>query len=510
MVERAPYRSSSVEWSNPEFEAIAKALHRSAGLIFPANRRESAEAGMRRAMAAGCLSDPRDLRQAVASAGETRDALITELTIGETFFFREPGQFEFIRSTVLPELRPIAGGRRLRAWSAGCATGEEPYSLAMLLREAAWPAPASILGTDIAAARLASARRARYTAWSMRGVSDAIITRYFERRGKQFILRADVRRSVEFGVLNLATPEYPSAATGVEQMDIILCRNVLIYFDIATVAAIATRLIASLAPGGWLFLGASDPAIAEIVPCEVVMTGAGIAYRPATTATSVRGFTPPPDDSWMRGTETATFGEIDTPELEWPASITATSLPAAEVEPVADGAAYPHGSYETAYEQGDYDAAAELARAALDRGEPDESAWIVLARSLANRGLLSEAGEACAAGLDWHRLSKELTHLHAILLSEGGRHAEAAAAARRALYLDPHFTVAHLALGDALARTGHVGAARRAFANAEAQLLGLDPEAPVAGGDGAVAAQLLRIARFRLAMLGEASEVPAR
>src|SRR5687768_9314442 len=148
VVERASYRASSAEWSHPEFEAIAKALHRSAGLIFPANRRESAEAGMRRAMAAGCLSDPHDLRQAVASAGETRDALITELTIGETFFFREPGQFEFIRSTVLPELRPIAASRRLRAWSAGCATGEEPYSLAMLLRETAWPGPASILGTD--------------------------------------------------------------------------------------------------------------------------------------------------------------------------------------------------------------------------------------------------------------------------------------------------------------------------------------------------------------------------
>lgn len=513
MVERASYRASSAEWSNPEFEAIAKALHRSAGLVFPANRRESAEAGMRRAMAAGCLSDPRDLRQAVAGAGETRDALITELTIGETFFFREPGQFEFIRSTVLPGLRPIAGGRRLRAWSAGCATGEEPYSLAMLLREAAWPAPASILGTDIAAARLASARRARYTGWSMRGVSDAIITRYFERRGKQFILRPDIRRSVEFGVLNLAAPEYPSAASGVEQMDIILCRNVLIYFDIATVAAIATRLIASLAPGGWLFLGASDPAIAELVPCEVVTTGAGIAYRPASTATTVRGFTPPPDDSWMRGTGLDTFSEADAPELEWPASITASSLPAAEVadlKAVPDDAASPHESYESAYDQGDYDAAAELARAAIDRAEPDESAWIVLARSLANRGLLAEAGEACAAGLDRHRLSKELTLLHAILLSEGGRHAEAAAAARRALYLDPHFTVAHLALGDALARTGNPGAARRAFANAESQLLGLEPEAPVTGGDGAVAAQLLRIARFRLEMLGEASEVPAR
>ena len=122
---------------------------------------------------------------------------------------------------------------------------------------------------------------------------------------------------------------------------------------------------AALAPGGWLFLGASDPAIAEIVPCEVVMTGAGIAYRPATTATSVRGFTPPPDDSWLRGAGTATFDENDMPGLEWPASITATSLPAAEVaelEPAPGNAAYPHESYESAYDQGDYDAAVGSAR----------------------------------------------------------------------------------------------------------------------------------------------------
>jgi tetratricopeptide (TPR) repeat protein len=205
--------------------------------------------------------------------------------------------------------------------------------------------------------------------------------------------------------------------------------------------------------------------------------------------------------------------EAGTLETEWPASITASPIPAVELaedDPPAAGFADPEASYDSAYDQGDYDAAAELARAAIDRAEPDEHLWVVLVRSLANRGRLLEAGEACAAALDRHGLSKELMHLHAILLSEAGRHSEAASAARRALYLDPHFTVAHLALGDALARMGNPDAARRAFANAEAQLLGLDPDAPVPGGDGAVAAQLLRIARFRLEMLGDASQVPAR
>src|SRR5688572_2242118 len=205
--ERPRVQVARDDWSHPEFAAIARTLHETVGLVFPANRRQSAEAGMRRTMSSACISDPQDLRRAVVATGETREALLTELTIGETFFLREPGQFEFLRSTVLPDLRAVVGHRRLRLWSAGCATGEEAYSLSIVLHEAAWPGGASILGTDLASARLATARRGRYTAWSMRGVSEQIVSRYFERRGKQFILRADLRQSVDFRFLNLASPE---------------------------------------------------------------------------------------------------------------------------------------------------------------------------------------------------------------------------------------------------------------------------------------------------------------
>ena len=502
------------DWSHPEFAAIAKGLQDTAGLVFPPNRRESAEAGMRRAMAATCISDPRDLRRAVDAAGETRDALITELTIGETFFLRENGQFAFFRNSVLPELRSLSGQRRLRIWSAGCATGEEPYSIAIVLHEAGWPGGASILGTDIATARLAVARRARYTAWSMRGVSEDTIARYFERRGKQFVLRQDLRRAVEFRILNLASQEYPSVISGIERMDVIFCRNVLIYFDHRTVAAIAERLLESLAPGGWLFLGASDPSIAELVPCEVVLTGAGLAYRPAgTTTTSAPRSVPwnalPPladaETSWSATGADSGLALDAAATAPWMSPDMAAPLrtPESETaeEPAIDVEAVPQDSFESAYEQGDYDAAARLAREAVIRGDAPEGAWVVLVRSLANRGQLDAAGEACAAGLDTFRLSAELTHLHAILLAEGGRHAEAARAARRALYLDPHYVLAHLALGDALSRVGDEAGARRSFTNAESLLQGLEPSVRVPGADGADASQLLGIARFRLTML---------
>jgi len=500
------------EWTHPEFAAIALALHETTGLVFPPNRRESAESGMRRAMAAACISDPTDLLRAIRAAGEVRDILITELTIGETFFLREQGQFDFLKHTVLPELRTTAGPRTLRVWSAGCATGEEPYSLAMTMKEAGWPGTASILGTDIAFARLVAAKRARYTAWSMRGVSEPVIARYFERHGKQFVLRPEIRRSVEFRVLNLASMEYPSLVSGVEQMDVIFCRNVLIYFDLTTVAKIAARLIASLAPGGWLFLGASDPPIAEFVPCEVVLTGAGLAYRPPGTTGAERQTAYSDLAVWSgqaaiepMPAEELYIADIAAPTVVAPEVVEAFVRPAPAAEDVEI-----HDSCEAAYDQADYEAATRLARAAIDRGDETDAIWIVLVRSLANRGDLAAAGEACAAALERSRMSVELTHLHGILLAEAGRHSDAAVAARQALYLSPQYAIAHLALGDALSRTGEVGDARRAFKNAETLLVGLPPDALVPGGDGVKAAQLLRIARFRLETLGAPRRIRRR
>jgi len=514
MANRARTLTARGEWTHPEFAAIALALHETTGLVFPPNRRESAEAGMRRAMAAACISDPTELLRAIRAAGEVRDILLTELTIGETFFLREPGQLDFLRDTVLPSLRAGAGNGTLRIWSAGCATGEEPYSIAMTVKEAAWPGRVAILGTDLAFARLVAAKRARYTAWSMRGVSDGVITRYFERQGKQFVLRGDIRNSVEFRVLNLASTEYPSLVSGVEQMDVIFCRNVLIYFDLATVAAIAAQLIASLAPGGWLFLGASDPPIAEFVPCEVVLTGAGLAYRPPGTTTGGQRAVLPAALPWSddASSEHVKFDETFVPELssDSTAVADAVAIESAHRSHRADIAAETHDSSETAYDQADYEAAIRLARVAIDRGDDTDAVWIVLVRSLANRGDLEAAGEACSTALDRHRMSVELTHLHGILLAEAGRYADAAAAARKALYLSPQYAIAHLALGDALSRTGDVARARRAFTNAETLLVGLASDTPVPGGDGVEAAQLLRIARFRLETLGAKREARRR
>lgn len=267
--------------THPELAWTIDILRERFGLVFPSSRLSDVEQAMRGAMERRGITDPATWRDLVSHGAEPIEDVIAQLTIGETYFFRDPAQLDVVRDVVIPEI--LAHPQRsLRIWSAGCATGEEPYSLAMLLREADWkPAthPVHIIGTDLSVVRLAAARRGLYGAWAFRGVTEQRRERFFQQRGRQWLLDPAIRSMVEFRLLNLAEDAYPEPATGIFGMDVIFCRNVLIYFDMQTVRKVADGLINSLSDDGWLFIGASDPPLGDLVPCEVVTTSAGLAYR---------------------------------------------------------------------------------------------------------------------------------------------------------------------------------------------------------------------------------------
>jgi chemotaxis protein methyltransferase CheR len=508
-------------WTDPAFARVADVVHVIAGLVFPPNRQPSAESGMRRAMTSLRIRDPDALGVAVQHPGEARDAVLAELTVGETYFFRESAQLDVLGERILPSLVDDRGpGVPLRIWSAGCASGEEPYSLAIMLRELGWPHPARILGTDVARPRLEAARRAHYTRWSLRGAAPERVERWFERRTSHFVLHPDIRGAVEFAKLNLIADDYPSAATGTQDQDIVLCRNVLIYFDMESVALIATRLLAALAPGGWLLLGASDPPLTGLVPCEVVMTPGGVVYRRADRAPSP----PPPGGAPMRITgPTGAHPRTSpaTPPSQAPTPSPTPSLSA--LSPLPDvavtvaspappvivvsppRAAKATSPTQAAYAAAAYDDAETRARAdiAADPGVLD--GWIVLVRSLANQGRLRQADEECMRALDHHRDAPELHYLHAMLLSAAGQLRESTNASRRALYVDRHFTMAQMQLGDALAQLGERERATRAFENVILELADVPDECPVPAADGVSASRLRQSATIRLRRLRDGS-----
>jgi chemotaxis protein methyltransferase CheR len=189
-------------------------------------------------------------------------ALLNEITIGETCFFRNQPQLEALRKVVLPkilELKSKLPLRRLRIWSAGCSTGEEPYTLRMLLLEEAngmlkdWSV--EILATDLNERSLAHAKEGIYGSYSTRNLTPALRAKYFLPHDNQLLVNPAARSNISFSRLNLSDD---SRMTFMKGMDVIFCCNVLIYFDLASKRRVIQHFFNSLLPHGYLFLGHSE------------------------------------------------------------------------------------------------------------------------------------------------------------------------------------------------------------------------------------------------------------
>ncbi len=182
--------------------------------------------------------------------------LLQFLAVGETFFFRYQAHFEALKKVVTPGLI-AAGNRKIRIFSAGCSTGEEPYSIAMAIMDELpdWKKrDIRIYATDINSRSLRRARDGVYNAWKLRVTDNACIERYFSRVGESYVVKDEVKSLIDFSYLNLQSPEQLPEST----FDIIFCRNVMIYFTTATTKKVVERFSAALNPGGFLFLGHSE------------------------------------------------------------------------------------------------------------------------------------------------------------------------------------------------------------------------------------------------------------
>ena len=198
----------------------------------------------------------------------------------ETYFFREPAQLESFSTELLPLLhaRHLLR-RRLRLWSAGCASGEEPYTVAMLLSESGlfdgWDV--QILGTDISRRVLTQARSAEYGATSLRATSPGQVNRFFEPLSNGRVrVKAALRDRVSFGHLNLLDD---AAASLLPQMDVIFCRNVLIYLEPLARKKVVQLFHSHLAPGGYLLLGHSESLLTLTTQFELVQLSGDLVYQ---------------------------------------------------------------------------------------------------------------------------------------------------------------------------------------------------------------------------------------
>lgn len=249
-------------------EAVNEYLSERVGLFFTELRFSDLERGMQNAAEELGYSDPRkcteDLLASKLSKAQMQ-ILVRDLTIGETYFFRDPSVFVALEERILPTIKKRKKGQRvLRLWSAGCSTGEEPYSIAISLLRGVpdlehWQV--TLLATDINTRSLEKAKRSTYTPWSFRTMPEAFLPEYFdEQEDGQYKLRSKVKDLVKFDYLNLAEDQFPLIASDTNDLDIIFCRNVLIYFNQQKCKEIADKLSDCLTPGGMLITSANDSA----------------------------------------------------------------------------------------------------------------------------------------------------------------------------------------------------------------------------------------------------------
>ena len=209
-------------------------------------------------------------------APDLRRQVVEALVTHETLFFRDVHPFEALRREVIPALSRANGGRGLSLWSAATSTGQEAYSMALLMREH-FPglSGTTILATDISGPVLARARKARFSQLEVgRGLPVTLLLKHFDQDGKEWQLHREVRDMVTFRQVNLARP-----LSGIPSMDVVFLRNVLIYFDVAAKAALLERVTRILRPGGYLFLGGAESISGLEASYERVPFGSSISYR---------------------------------------------------------------------------------------------------------------------------------------------------------------------------------------------------------------------------------------
>ncbi|MBS1954076.1 MAG: hypothetical protein JST89_07820 [Cyanobacteria bacterium SZAS-4] len=382
---------------------------------------------------------------------EQIELLADFLTVGETYFFRDPKSFLVLENEIFPQLIDARQNTRfMRIWSAACCTGEEPYSIAMLLRKMipdvdSWQI--NILGTDINQTFLERATEGLYGDWSFRATPDFYKERYFKPKKNRFQIDTQIKKMVRFEWMNLAEleclddPNYSS-------MDLIFCRNVLIYFSQEHATKIITSLSKCLIPDGYLFVGPNELTANDDRSYNSLHRNGAIVLQKANHIAA----------------EIQRLADVDSGE----------GLQIKEVE--SGSGAHMNQQIPTLeeaqarYDQALYQEAVELLLLRCKNGG-DFSTMVLLAKSFANHSDLKSALKWCDQAIKVNRLNAATHYLRATILQEQGANSEAIHSLKQALLMDSSFVLAEFNLGILLKHSGNLRDAQRHF-KATLKLLG--------------------------------------
>lgn len=431
------------------------------------------------------------------------DALSKHLTVGETYFYRENVALEFFKNDIIPKLISARAGKNqhLRIWSAGCSTGEEPYTLAMILRELVkdidkWKI--DILATDINKDALRRAKTGLYPAWSFRETSEAIKQKYFTRNGKHFNIIDPVKQMVHFTQLNLANGRFPSQESGTQYFDIIFCRNVLMYFLPETAMEVARRFHLALNDDGWLITSQVELNDEYFSLFARRMFGQGIFYQKSDKNADSK--------NKIQLVEIHSERPIVKKRIISPArSKTDTArrqVNEAGKVPITGKRTNPQAALQNKMNAARLFADAKYHECAVwcehyMAGNPfDRQIAILLIKSYANSGKLQAARQWAERLMPFDGTNTESMYLYATILMEQNEWELAEKILTKTLYLNPTHPAANLNMASTLKRLGKNNPAKKYFENTLALLDNLDDNEIVPELEGITAGRLRQMIKM--------------
>lgn len=498
--------------SEEDFIKISKYISDNLGLYFALDRQSDLERGLSYAAQQAGFHDLKpyvDFLLNTPAQKEHVNSIAVYLTIGETYFFREPRIFDILKYTIFKEL--LQKNQKIRIWSAGCCSGEEPYSIAMAVDEF-FPEERKndviILGTDVNTEFLKRAAAGIYSEWSFRSVKPDIKRKYFTKTAdNKYQIIPRIQKMVSFNYLNLIEDTYPSILNETNAMDIIFCRNVLLYFNKEGIKRVTDNFFNALVEGGWLIPGMSELSHVSNPKLTSIHFNDAILYRKLKELSKQTKEINIPEDNIsevikniVQENKTLSgknnFGkelhkDLRKPLLDKQKNKNNISK---GTEKANAGIIYSFLQAQKFYHSGEYRESAEVFEFLFNnkmllKSEIDQS-YVMISKCYANLGNIKKAMLWCRQGLDSNRLNSILYLLLCNLLQEEDNIVEAIDAAQKAIYLDPDYVMAHFTLGSIYRRQNNKKEASRHMNSALTILKRMGDNETVEGSEGLSAGRL--------------------
>lgn len=493
-------RTIDATLSPEEHDKFRDYLIKHSGLNFDRHNIKILERGLGRRMAtlriASCSEYYHYLTRKTGCRHELQK-LLQLLTVGESFFFRQQGHFTSLMETVLPEIMKRGGNNRIRLLSAGCSSGEEPYSMAMSVMEAVpdWKRhDIRILGADINNHSLMRALEGGYSSWKIRGTGKRFLDKYFHRIGESHVVNDDVKTLVDFAHLDLCTVHSSSHQLMAESFDVIFCRNVLIYFPLETIKSVVASFAEALKPGGYLFLGYSETLAHFSSRFERLIENGVVYYRKRDVQRPSIEKTEPALS--LAGNKDALRIPLQLPPAPAPCSLQdGKNIDLLYKEALAR-------KHERAYAS-----AENLFRQVLDRKADHIETIVGEAMILASCGRFHESLQRCDRVLQIDDLLPEAYYVRGFAYDRTGRSSEAIDEYRKAILLKMDFIMPHYRLGILYSRSGQHGNGKRSLKNSLKLLEQVEPNGIIPFSGGATRELFIEQIRHEISMIDAALAV---